>query len=170
MPLSGRGRRLSALDARGFPQSPIRFRFLRLWMRFPNRWRRHCQPLDPFLNRCKQLPGHRHLRQLKGHVLRAPRHLRPDLDQLLSQGRQALAADALGNGHPSSHQPLPGDVHCPTGHGSPHLPPLVTFSSTLGNSSLNWSMTPRQDAHGGRSVNRLMVPLASLGKQTSQYR
>jgi hypothetical protein len=33
----------------------------------------------------------------------------------------------------------------------------VTFTVMLGNISLNWSMTPRQDGHGGRSVPALVL-------------
>ena len=45
--------------------------------------RRDRQPRNPIEDRREQIPRNRHLRQLERHVLRVPRHLGPDLDQLL---------------------------------------------------------------------------------------
>jgi len=46
--------------------------------------RRQRQPLDAIEDRCEQPPRDSHFGQLKRHVLRVPRHLRTDLDELLS--------------------------------------------------------------------------------------
>ena len=47
--------------------------------------RRNCQPCNPIKNRGEQSPWHSHFGQLERHVLGVACHLRPDLDELLSQ-------------------------------------------------------------------------------------
>ncbi len=46
--------------------------------------RRQREPLDAVEDRCEQVPRDSHLRQLERYVFRVPRHLGPDLDELLS--------------------------------------------------------------------------------------
>jgi len=47
--------------------------------------RRNCQPCNPIKNRGEQSPWHSHFGHLERHVLGVACHLRPDLDELLSQ-------------------------------------------------------------------------------------
>ena len=51
-------------------------------------WRRQRQPRNAVEDRREQVPRHGHFRQLERHILRVPRHLGSDLDQLFSQRRQ----------------------------------------------------------------------------------
>ncbi len=50
--------------------------------------RRQREPFNTVEDRGEQVPRHRHLGQLKEHVLRVPRYLRSDLDELFPQRRQ----------------------------------------------------------------------------------
>ena len=63
-------------------------------------WRRDRQPRDAVENRREQVPRDRHLSQLKRHVMCVPRHLGPNLDQLLPQRRQRPVPYRFRQGQP----------------------------------------------------------------------
>ncbi len=72
-------------DAQTFPRGIQHFGRLRLLRAAPSDdQRRQRQPLDAVEDLCKQVPRDSHLRQLERYVFRVPRHLGPDLDELLS--------------------------------------------------------------------------------------
>ena len=79
---------LDGVDAGGaqtFPRGIQHFGRLGLLRAAPSDdRRRQRQPLDAVENRCEQLPRHSHFGKLERHVLRVPRHLGPDLNELLS--------------------------------------------------------------------------------------
>ena len=96
-----RGR--SVLITRGLPPWDQSFsattRLLRRH-RAGDNWRRQRQPRDAVEDRSEQVPRDGHLGQLERHVLRVPRHLRANLDQLLPQRREGPVSDRFGQGQP----------------------------------------------------------------------
>ena len=66
-----------------------------------DRRRRNRQPRNAVEDRREQVPRDRHLGQLEGHVLRVPRHLGSDFDQLFSQRSQRPVSHWFRQGQPT---------------------------------------------------------------------
>jgi len=95
-PLSARPRPVSPTSRRTIPVLPGSMPLPSALGPRSCRARRRPQPTGPAQDRREQRPGHGHLSQLERQGLGTRDHLRPDLDQLLSQGRQAPVLHLAG--------------------------------------------------------------------------
>ena len=119
-PLSARPRPVSPTSRRTIPVLPGSMPLPSALGPRSCRARRRPQPTGPAQDRREQRPGHGHLSQLERQGLGTRDHLRPDLDQLLPQGRQAPVLHLAGSAN--CHRKSPR-LRKPVGKSRPLRPP-----------------------------------------------